>query len=225
MNNEVFSSQNGHGLTAENFLSVFPVALRGDQTIAALAEMAAEAMEKRAAETSRPRLYPDVMSLPEDLLDILAYDFAIDWWDPNYSLDEKRRIFKASWYVHKHLGTKAAVEQAISAIYPETRVEEWFEYGGQPYHFRLQINISDDDIDSDRMRRVLDRLYYYKNLRSHNDGMGRIFTGCSRVSRWTMGLSLPTVQEWRSPAVGGVNGHSFTTAIHTVLMSEAAMRI
>lgn len=75
-------------------------------------------------------LYTRIDEMPEFLLDILAYDFKIDWWDPNYAIEEKRQTLKDSWYVHRHLGTKAAVETAISAIFKDSRVEEWFEYGG-----------------------------------------------------------------------------------------------
>ena len=107
----------------------------------------------------------------ETVLDILAWDFKVDWWDPEYSIEEKRRTLKGSWRVHKTLGTKAAVEKAIRAIYPGTRVLEWWEYGGEPYHFRLDINITNDHIDSDKQRRVLERMNFYKSLRSHNDGM------------------------------------------------------
>ena len=74
----------------------------------------------------------------------IAYDFKVDWWDPDYSLEEKRRTLSDSWRVHKMLGTRAAVETAIRAIYPKTEVKEWFE-----------------------PRRVLERVEFYKSLRSH----------------------------------------------------------
>ena len=76
----------------------------------------------------------------DQLLDILANDFKVDWWDANYTLEEKRRTLKDSWNVHRRLGTKAAVVLAISAIYPDTQVSEWWEYGGKPYHFKLLID-------------------------------------------------------------------------------------
>ncbi len=158
-----------HGLTKGNFLSAFPVALRETTELMALASMAAEALEKRAAETGRARIYPDAASLPEDLLDILAGDFKIDWWDPNYSLEEKRRIFRDSWYVHKHLGTKAAVTTALRAVYPKAVVEEWFDYGGEPYHFKLKIDLSSETSDAARPWRALERVNFYKSLRSHID--------------------------------------------------------
>lgn len=159
-----------HGITKENLLLTFPSALRGSISVSALGNAAADALAKRPAEISRLSIYPRIDELPEKLLDILAYDFKVDWWDPNFTLEEKRQVFKDSWYVHQHMGTKAAVETAIRAIYPLTTVEEWFEYeGGQPYHFRLRINITSDSGDLARQKRVLERLNFYKNLRSHVD--------------------------------------------------------
>ena len=160
---------NSHGLTRENLVATLPPALQKDPSAVALAEAFAELLAQRPEEIDRLRIYPAIDRLDERLLDILAYDFKVDWWDTDYSLEEKRRTLKNSWRVHKTLGTKAAVEMAVSAIYPNTQVVEWFEYGGEPYHFRLHINVSDDNIESDKQRRVLSRLDTYKNLRSHLD--------------------------------------------------------
>lgn len=160
---------NDHGLTKENLAGTLPPALRSDPSVVVLSEVLAELLAARPAEIDRLLIYPAIDTLDEPLLDILARDFKVDWWDPEYSLEEKRRTLKDSWRVHRLLGTRAAMETAISAIYPHTQVLEWFEYGGEPYHFRLHINVSDDNIESDKQRRVLSRLDTYKNLRSHLD--------------------------------------------------------
>lgn len=160
-----------YGLTADNLLASLPRVLRDDPNMYALATATAEALAARPAEIGKLRIYSRIDELPEELLDILAYDFKVDWWDGDYSLEEKRRTLKDSWRVHRMLGTKAAVEAAISAIYPQTKVEEWFEYGGKPYYFKLQIDATDQDISSARHRRVLERVNFYKNLRSHLDGI------------------------------------------------------
>ena len=133
----------GHGLTRENLLAALPMALRGDLSIAALADAAARELASRPEEIDRLRIYPDICRLDEELLDILAYDFKVDWWGADYSLEEKRRTLADSWRVHKMLGTRRAVETAIRAIYPKTEVKEWFEYeGGKPYHFKLYIDLT-----------------------------------------------------------------------------------
>lgn len=160
-----------YGPTKERLIAALPVALQRDPSVVALARAAAEALAMRPTEIDRLRIYSQIDLLDEPLLDILAHDYKVDWWDADYTADEKRRTLKDSWRVHKLLGTKAAVETAISAIYPHTTVQEWFEYGGKPYHFRLNINITNDSIDSVKQRRVLERLNFYKSLRSHNDGV------------------------------------------------------
>lgn len=172
-----------NGITKENLLFARPIALRGDESTEALAEATAEVLAARLAEIDRLRIISNIDNLEEALLDILARDFKVDWWDANYSLEEKRRTLKDSWRVHKMLGTKAAVETAISAIYPRTKVLEWWEYGGEPYHFRLDINITNDSIDSVKQRRVLERLEYYKSLRSHNDGVTYFVEAASAIAK------------------------------------------
>lgn len=146
-----------HGLTEESLLRQFPVALQSDPSSAALGEVTARLLVRRPEEIGCLSLYPRIDELPEDLLDILAYDFKVDWWDAEYSLEEKRRIFKDSWYVHKHLGTKAAVETALRAIYPKAEVQEWFQYGGKPYFFRLSIDLTGEVSDAARPWRVMER--------------------------------------------------------------------
>lgn len=157
---------NTHGLTAENLLRTLPEVLRNDRSMAALAASIADVLAARPAEIQQLMIYSRIGELPEDLLDILAYDFKVDWWDGDYTLEEKRQTLKDSWRVHRMLGTKAAVETAISAIYPETQVSEWFEYGGAPFHFRLLIDSTYEGVDPAKHQRVLDRVEYYKNLRS-----------------------------------------------------------
>lgn len=159
-----------HGLTAENIRATFPIALQEDPSAAALADVTARLLARRPEEIDRLRIYPDIFRLDDKLLDILAYDFKVDWWDPNYTTEEKRRTLADSWHVHKILGTKSAVETAIRDIYPKTDVIEWFEYeGGEPYHFKLSIDLSDTFGDETRPWRVLERVNFYKSLRSHID--------------------------------------------------------
>lgn len=159
-----------HSLTAENILTSFPIALQDDASAAALGDVTARLLARRPEEIEQLQIYPMIDRLPEKLLDILAYDFKVDWWDPDYTLAEKRRTLKDSWRVHKMLGTKAAVETAIRAIYPQTKVQEWFEYeGGRPYHFKLSIDLTDTFGDETRPWRVLERVNFYKSLRSHLD--------------------------------------------------------
>lgn len=162
---------NEHGLTKENLLRSLPISLSGDPKMAALAEAIAGLLARRREEIERLAVYPHIDRLDEGLLDILAHDFKVDWWDSGYSLEEKRRTLGTSWQVHMTLGTKAAVLKAVTSVYPQAALEEWFEYGGEPYHFRLTVRMSDGGWDSSRHRQLIEKMQYYKNLRSHRDAI------------------------------------------------------
>jgi len=194
----------------------------------------AELMSRRPKEIEQLLIYPAIDRLDEQLLDILAYDFKVDWWDADYSVEEKRRTLKDSWRVHKLLGTKAAVVMAISAIYPRTKVLEWWEYGGEPYHFRLDINITNDSINSEKQRRVLERLNFYKSLRSHNDGVTyfveaapaiaravSIAAGLTEAVRVPHSVPVPIIQPTAYARVGAITGLWESTAVRLDLPTPA----
>ena len=158
---------NKHGLTKENLVATLPPALRTDPSVVALAEALGEVLAARPAEIDLLRIYPAIDQLDERLLDILAYDFKVDWWDPDCTLEQKRRLLKSSWQVHKVMGTKAAVEAAASAVYPYARVQEWFEYGGEPYWFRMDVDLPEEEWTQERHVRLMRQVQFYKSLRSH----------------------------------------------------------
>lgn len=126
-----------YGMTATNFLRTLPTVLQNDPNMQALATAIAAELEKLTGDVHLAQIYTRIDELDETMLDTLASDFKVDWWRPDASLDEKRYALKVSWYVHKHLGTKSAIETAVADYLGTGKVEEWFEYGGEPHHFRV----------------------------------------------------------------------------------------
>ena len=155
-----------HDLNAETVFRSFPLVLSEDIDLYALGEAISLLVERHAKAIDLLVIYAKIDTLPEPLLDILAYDFKVDWWDADYTVEEKRQVLKDSWRIHRMLGTKGAVEQAISAVYPGTTVEDWFEYSGDPYHFRILLDVTSDSVNPTKHQRVIDRINYYKNVRS-----------------------------------------------------------
>lgn len=164
------TKMNSH-FTVESLLSTFPHVLAKDKRMMAYATLFAREAVRRYEDTKKIIIYANIDELPESLLDILAHDFKVDWWDPNYTLEEKRKTLKDSFAVHRRLGTAGAVRTAISAVYKDSIVKEWFDYDGEPFHFQLLIGLDYKEIDPVKHQRVLDRLEYYKNLRSRLDGI------------------------------------------------------
>jgi len=130
-----------------------------------IAEVDAWRMEAVDTDVIRRIHRPD--ECPEAWLPILAWEYSVDEWDPDWSVDVKRQAIKQSYDIHRHKGTAYAVETAITALNYGAKVEEWFEYDGAPYRFRLTIDLTDTESWSGRRADQLVRVALRaKNVRS-----------------------------------------------------------
>ena len=134
-----------NGITKENLLRHFSDALGTDEDLAALADGIAVQLAKQPGKIRLLLIYTNTDNLPGDLLDILAEDFNVYWWDGNADIDTKRRIIKNAPASHRIMGTVGATKKQADAFFPGSTLEEWFNYGGNPGYFRLCINITESE--------------------------------------------------------------------------------
>jgi phage tail P2-like protein len=116
-----------------SFASILPPSLVQTEEGKALAE----AITVMLKDVFRKTSLLNMDNLPEHLLDILAYEEHVDFYDPSLSIEQKRQLIDRSYFFHRKKGTPAAVEQLIQIVFGEGRVEEWFEYGGNPGYFKV----------------------------------------------------------------------------------------
>lgn len=174
-----------NSITKENVLRTFPEPLQRSAAISALGEVMADYLGAVASEASLCALYTQIDELPDGVLDILAYDFKIDWWDAGLTVAQKRRIFKNSFFVHRHLGTAQSVSEALEAMYPGSSVQEWFDYDGDPYRFKLRVNVTDGTVSSAGHAKILKSVDMYKSARSVLEGV-EYFIHKEDLARLTM---------------------------------------
>lgn len=111
---------------------------------------------------------PRLDELNHDVLDNLAWQFHVDHYEPStMSLDVKRNLIRQSIAWHKIKGTPASVENFLGAFGINAEVQEWWEYGGEPYFFKLKLSdIAYMGDDGDTFTRLI---YAAKNERSWLD--------------------------------------------------------
>lgn len=107
--------------------------------------------------------------MPEEVVDLLAWQWHVDYYDSTADVKTKRKLVKESLEVHRHKGTKYAVNMVVSAISEGYYIEEWFEYGGKPYHFRIVE--TDGDLISYSEKEIIKAVKDSKNVRSWLDGV------------------------------------------------------
>lgn len=106
----------------------------------------------------------NIDNLPEELLDLIAFEKHVDFYDSKLSIEQKRNLIKKSISWHRQKGTRWAVEEIVSIIYSNAQVFEWFEYGGEPYRFKIEID--QPFIYTKDMNRLKKLVNSTKNLRS-----------------------------------------------------------
>ncbi|MGI0118316.1 phage tail protein I [Zooshikella sp. RANM57] len=131
------------------------------------------ALEYSCARVSAIPARPDIIwkpdVCPEPILPWLAWALSVDEWDETWTPKIKRQVIKASIAVHLIKGTLGAVKKALGATGVDISIQEWFQYGGQPYTFKADVNLENDGITQkqyEHIRRLINRT---KNIRSHFD--------------------------------------------------------
>lgn len=81
----------------------------------------------------------DVASMPEWRLDELAEEYGIIY-DYNADIDVKRGWIRDAVSIYSRMGTPAIIVKYLKAAYDSVVLEEWWEYGGDPYHFRITVD-------------------------------------------------------------------------------------
>ncbi len=151
-----------------DLLASLPAVLGNDTTMTAIATVISTQLKKVLEASNKVVIYAQIDELPEEVLDVMAYDFKVDWWDNNATLAQKRQLIKDCWNVHRSLGTKAAIQTAVSGVFPGTVIFEWFEYDGDPFHFQI---VNTTEISSELQERMIKMLNMAKNARSVLDGI------------------------------------------------------
>lgn len=120
--------------------------------------------KKLAQEINRILIYGNTTDLPEAALDILAWSMKVDWYDANSTLEMKQRAINDALLVAQIRGTPGAVEKVVEIYFGEGTVEEWFEYGGQPFHFRIVTN--NRKVNNEQVELFTRAVESVKNIRS-----------------------------------------------------------
>lgn len=107
---------------------------------------------------------------PVELLPVLAWTLSVDWWDDEWTEEQKRAVVKASIAVHRKKGTPWAVEYGLSVLGFPANVSEWFEYDGERGRFRVWLESGTRVTERD-IRSIANMIRAYKNTRSHLEAL------------------------------------------------------
>jgi len=118
-------------------LAILPESLKKDPQFVAMAEALTPELQAISKAIVEVVLHPRIDELPEPVVDLLAWEYHVDFYDPALPMEKKRALVKNSRQWHERKGTPSAVEEVVTIAFDVAQVVEWFEYGGEPYHFKI----------------------------------------------------------------------------------------
>lgn len=133
----------------------------------------------------------DPATCPVGHLPWLAWAFSVDDWDSEWPADTKRAVIQASYEVHAHKGTVAALRTAIDALGYGIELTEWFQESppATPYTFGLTAELDGRGIAPGLWDEIERAAIEAKNVRSHlryvrlrSTLRGRFYVGGTTIS-------------------------------------------
>lgn len=153
-----------------SLLDVLPPNLAEDETLRNVA-LALDGEMQRTTELSRMvLLLARIDELDDATIDLLAKQFKVDFYDADTPLERKRELVRTSIAWHRKKGTPAAVQQVVDTLIGGARVQEYWEYGGKPYFFRIG-GITGPLVSENTITAIARAIKISKNTRSHLEGI------------------------------------------------------
>ena len=137
-------------------------------------------------------------AMPEWRLDELAREYGCPY-DYSASVDAKRRWIADALVFSGMYGTEEIICRYLEGYFDSARVAEAWEYGGEPYHFRMHLT---GEWTAENILWSIQAIQAVKNVRSVLDGFRflceprrDIFVGCASFSL-EKGRFIVSDQNW-----------------------------
>ena len=147
-----------------NMIKLLPNWMRTDEANAALSSAMDELIKAPGERVKTPRTWDQLENLTDEELDETAWELGIDWWVSSWEREQKIRTIRMAGAIMEKRGTKWAVEQLAIAAFGLGEVTEWFEYGGDPFYFKILTSAT---LTPGAINQILNMIGRVKNARSH----------------------------------------------------------
>ena len=152
-------------LEQASYISIFPENLKKYKNLTAFSKNIEKTFKTYiVSKIQNLALFYNLEIQEDKVLDEIAWFFNIDKYRTDLDREIKIKLIKSAYWVHSKKGTKTAVISQLKNLNYEIKIEEWFEYGGRPFTFRLITG--NESKDKNWLKNVLSLIEEYKNVRS-----------------------------------------------------------
>lgn len=153
---------------------IMPGSLKGDPAVQAMGYAISNMVKKIVGMSGKAKVYAAIDGMGEEALDLLAVELRAKYYGDWLTLEEKKGVVKKTLLWYCKAGTPFTVQELADFVFQEAKIEEWFQYGGSEYLFRVMVDIISQDMTLEKFLKFLEAVYEVKNTRSHLEAV--IFT-------------------------------------------------
>ncbi len=123
---------------------IAPSSITQDSQVSSLITALDPQLQQLSRSSIEPLILARIDELPEEVIDLLAWQLHADFYDLAATLNMKREAVKSSILWHMHKGTQWAILEALRQIDISAEFVHWHDDSSQPYTFKLKTIISGD---------------------------------------------------------------------------------
>ena len=121
---------------------ITPPNIAQDSQVSSLISALDPELQELSALSLEPLILARIDELPENVIDLLAWQLHVDFYDLSGTLYMKREAVKGSILWHMHKGTKWAIMEALRLIDIKAEFVHWHDDNSTPYTFTLRAIVS-----------------------------------------------------------------------------------
>ena len=172
-----------------SLLDIAPPSIKHDETVKNIIAAIDPELLSVSDATSEAFIISRLDTLPEPVLDLLAWQWHVDFYELANNIEAKRDMVKGSIEWHRHKGTRYAIVKALEMLGVEAKFTAWYEEEdnkNNPYTFAIDAKLTGDFwervdwtkptqtirraiLESKAARSYMSRLYvHYENQTEHH---------------------------------------------------------
>lgn len=137
-------------------LNLLSTPMAGDTDIIALSYAIKMGVAKFIVYVAKTMMFADVDNQPESILDYMAIELDATYYEQDMDIATKRKLIKGALKWYMAAGSGKSVKELISTTFGGGDVSEWYEFGGEPGEFGVEIESQMTEENYKRLSRTLD---------------------------------------------------------------------
>ncbi len=145
-------------------LDLLSAPMAEDADIIAMSYAIRMGIAKFVVYVAKTTMFADVDNQPESILDYMAVELDVMYYEQTMDIETKRELIKGALKWYMAAGSGKSVEELVNTTFGGGGVSEWYEFGGEPGEFGIEIQ---SQLTEDNYKRLSEILSSVKPSGAH----------------------------------------------------------